>query len=111
MAKKVALMKSGGLMAIAYAVKMLAGLFPGQPRFRTRRRSKYGNGRTKQGELCKNFKGHVTRQQIRASLREASFLALSQQFPGERRKTLRRLALALARNRYKAQTTGVPAHA
>lgn len=101
-------------IAIRYAMALLEKMFPGQPRFRKRRVSKYG--RSAQGEACRkkakalgveNLGEKVTRQQIRSALRRECFRDISARFSGEMRHIRRKLGLALARNRYKAQTTGV----
>lgn len=69
--------------------------------------NKYGVNRTRQGEAAKDFPGLVTRQRIRARLRAESHAEINARFGPEPRRLRRVLALALARNRYRARTVGL----
>lgn len=69
--------------------------------------NKYALRHTSQGQLAKNVPPVMTRQRIRAALREQCFREISGQYGLEPRRARRRMALRLARRRYKAQTTGL----
>lgn len=96
--------------SLTYALSLLRELFPSRPAFRRRHYSKpysLKNGRTVQGNLCKDFPWKVARQMIRADLRAKAFARITHDFGGEPRRLRRLLALASAHNSYKARTTGL----
>jgi len=69
--------------------------------------NKYALRRTPQGEAAKHVPSRQTRQRTRARLRSECHAFIKKEYGPEPRRVRRRIALRLARRRYKAMTTGV----